>query len=98
MRPGKNTGEKIRGKKYGGKNEITLTIIRAFGVDDFGGGVLRTDETRELALVGLVGSLSTRFTHLGDDIEESSHGAVDAAFTLRNAAGRAGIFDPIIVE
>ena len=77
---------------------FTLTVVGAFGVDDFGGRVLRADETGELPLVGLVGPLRAGLALFADDVEEGPHRAVNAAFRLRNASGRTRELDPIVVE
>jgi hypothetical protein len=56
-----------------------LAIVGTFGVDDFGGRVVRADQTGELALFRLVGSLRAGLADFVDDVEEGADRAVDAA-------------------
>ena len=72
------------------KNRLrTLTFFGALGVDDFGGRVSGTDETRELSFVGLVGADAARLASFRHDVEVGADGAEDTTFALSHAARRA---------
>ena len=75
-----------------------MTVIGPFSVDDFGGCVARTDETGQLALVRLIGSLNAGFASLADDVEKSADRTGDAQVGARHASGRTRVLRLVAPE
>lgn len=74
-----------------------MAIVGTFGVDDFGGRVVRADQAGELALFRLVGSLRAGLADFVDDVEEGADRAVDAAGEIVIASRRRRIIIIIII-
>lgn len=55
-----------------------MTIVGSLGVNDLGGRVIRTDETRQLALFRLIRSLGAGLANFVNHVKESADRAVNA--------------------